>query len=152
MFTVTRLPIFQIMPRSQNAHAIVNAGFLYKFSESSNKISECRLAYGGLSSHFTRATATEALLRGRNLFCNETLQAAIKSLKHELVATENPPEPSAKFRKQLAINLFYKVREIILTFLLLFSVDIFLYFYFKLYVSIFLNTVNQNLKFFNHFK
>lgn len=96
------------MPRSQNAHAIVNAGFLYKLSKSYT-VSEARVVFGGLSSSFVHAAATERFLEGKKLFTNGTLYAAIKILESELVVTENPPEPSVVYRKNLAIALFYKV-------------------------------------------
>ncbi|KAI5646512.1 molybdopterin-binding domain of aldehyde dehydrogenase domain-containing protein [Phthorimaea operculella] len=98
---------YKIMPRAQNAHAIVNAGFLYKL-DANNKVLEARIVYGGLSPTFIRAINTEAFLCGKLLFTNQTLQSAINMLKTELVVVENPPEPSAKYRGQLAINLFYK--------------------------------------------
>lgn len=97
------------MPRAQNAHAVVNAGFFYKLYNTT--VLEARIVYGGLSPTFTRAFTTENLLAGKDLFMNDTLQSAILCLKRELVAVENPPEPSAIYRKQLAINLFYKVNE-----------------------------------------
>lgn len=100
---------FQIMPKAQNAHAIVNAGFLYKLDRYTNAVIQARIVYGGLSPTFVRAVRTEHSLVGRVLFTNETLQLGIKSLKDELVVVENPPEPSAAYRKLLAINLFYKV-------------------------------------------
>lgn len=97
------------MPRAQNAHAIVNAGFQYRLGQNTNKVRGCRLVFGGLSSTFIRASSTEIKLRGKDLFKNETIQLAIKSLERELIVTENPPEPSAACRRQLALNLFYKV-------------------------------------------
>ncbi|KAJ2951526.1 hypothetical protein O0L34_g13677 [Tuta absoluta] len=102
-----KLVTYKIMPRSQHAHAIVNAGFLYKLN-SKSIVGKARIVYGNLSPTFFRANSTENGLVGKDLFTNETLQKAIGILKDELTAEENPPEPSAKFRKQLAINLFYK--------------------------------------------
>lgn len=99
---------FQIMPRSQGASAIVNAGFLYKLDN--EEVQLARLAYGGLSSTFIRAAATEKYLTGKELFKNHTLRMALHVLKVELKVVEMPPEPSAASRKQLAINLFYKVK------------------------------------------
>lgn len=98
------------MPRSQNAHAIVHAGFLYKINAFDNKVSECRIAYGGLSNIFTRAVLTERYLIGKRLFVNETLSGAISILINEMVVTDNPPEPSVEYRRKLALGLFYKVR------------------------------------------
>ncbi|KAJ2948179.1 hypothetical protein O0L34_g9987 [Tuta absoluta] len=88
---------YKIMPRAQNAHAIVNAGFLYKF-DTKGKVIQARIVYGGLSPTFVRATDTEAFLIGKMMFTNPTLQSAI----------ENPPEPSVQYRRQVAVNLFYK--------------------------------------------
>lgn len=100
----------QVMPRSQNAHAIVNIGLLFKLSLE-NTVREARIVFGGLSPSFNRATATEKFLVGKSLFRNRTLQAAINILKTELFVTEVPPEPSAVYRRKLALGLFYKVRR-----------------------------------------
>ncbi|XP_028167400.1 xanthine dehydrogenase-like [Ostrinia furnacalis] len=103
-----RVKTYKIMPRAQNAHAIVNAGFLYRIRPSDNILRQCRIVYSGLQSPYTRATLTEKYLFGKKIFTNETLQAALNILSHELVAVENPPEPSPAYRKQLALGLFYK--------------------------------------------
>ncbi|XP_026741864.1 xanthine dehydrogenase-like [Trichoplusia ni] len=102
-----RLTTFKVMPRSQNAHAIVNSGFLYKLTPENIAV-QARIVFGGLSPSFVRASSTERFLIGKPLFKNETLQAAINSLKDELVVTENPPEESVAYRKKLALGLFYK--------------------------------------------
>ncbi|KAJ8719964.1 hypothetical protein PYW07_012007 [Mythimna separata] len=102
-----KLVFFKIMPRSQNAHAIVNSGFLFKLTPD-NLVQQARIVFGGLSPTFIRATATEKFLVGKSLFTNETLKAAVKILKAELVVTEDPPEPSVAYRRQLAVGLFYK--------------------------------------------
>lgn len=100
----------QIAARAQNAHAIVNAGFLYEITLK-GKVCSARITYGGLSPKFIRATKTENCLVGKPLFDNATLQLAIQSLIKELIVTENPPEPSVAYRKHLAISLFYKVSD-----------------------------------------
>lgn len=99
--------MLQIMPRAQNAHAIVNAAYLYKLC-SLQTVIEARIVYGGLSAEFVHARNTEKFLIRKKLFTNETLQAALKILEQELVVTENLPEPSVEYRKSLALNLFYK--------------------------------------------
>lgn len=96
------------MPRAQNAQAIVNAGFLYTIT-SNCKVTSARITYGGLSPNFSTASATEKYLVGRTLFDNKTLQTAIQILDKELIVTEQPPAPSAAYRRQLAVALFYKV-------------------------------------------
>lgn len=97
------------MPRSQNVHAVVNAGYLYCL-DNNNKVLDARIVYGNLSPSFNRASKTEQHLIGKKLFANETLQSSLTVLKAELVVEENPPEASAEFRKLLALRLFYKVR------------------------------------------
>ncbi|KAL0829108.1 hypothetical protein ABMA28_003962 [Loxostege sticticalis] len=99
---------FKIMPRSQNAHAIVNAGFQFKMDESNSTVKEARMVFGNLSPEFIRAKTTEKLLIGKKLFTNDTLQSALKSLEKEIVVIEHPPDDSAAYRKQLALALFYK--------------------------------------------
>ncbi|XP_068627637.1 uncharacterized protein [Battus philenor] len=99
---------FKIMPRSQNAHAIVNAGFLFNFEPHTEIIKEASIVYGGISPDFIHARKTESLLIGKDLFTNETLQLALTKLATEINPKELPPEPSASFRKILAISLFYK--------------------------------------------
>lgn len=96
------------MPRAQSARAIINAGFLYKLSKC-NTVKVARIVYGALSNNFLRATATEAYLVGKKIFKNETLQAAINVLDGEMVVEENPPAPSAEYRRHVAKALFYKV-------------------------------------------
>ncbi|XP_038212504.1 xanthine dehydrogenase 1-like [Zerene cesonia] len=103
-----KIVTYKIMPRSQNAHAIVHAGFLYKINTYDDKVSDCRIVYGGLSTAFIRANLTERYLIGKKLFTNETLQGAISVLDKEMVVTENPPEPSVEYRRKLGLGLFYK--------------------------------------------
>ncbi|CAG9788240.1 unnamed protein product [Diatraea saccharalis] len=102
------LVTFKIMPRAQSAHAIVNAGLLCQVQTTDNTVKEIRVVFSGLTPPYSRATKTENYLKGKPLFENDTLQGALKILDQELVATENPPAPSANYRKQLALALFYK--------------------------------------------
>ena len=39
---------FKIMPRAQNAHAFVNAGFLIEFNDKRGQILNARICYGGI--------------------------------------------------------------------------------------------------------
>ncbi|KAI5643278.1 molybdopterin-binding domain of aldehyde dehydrogenase domain-containing protein [Phthorimaea operculella] len=103
-----KLVVYKIMPRAQNSKAMVNAGFLFKLSALDSTVQEARIVFGNISGSFIRANKTESYLIGKNLFKNETLQSAIRTLKDELDPVEAPPEPSPEFRKQLATNLFYK--------------------------------------------
>ncbi|KAJ8719323.1 hypothetical protein PYW08_011498 [Mythimna loreyi] len=98
---------FKVMPRSQNAIAIINAGFLYKLGPN-NVVKDARIVFGALSPTFSRACSTEQFLKGKNLFTNLTLTSALKILEEELVIKENPPAPSVEYRKKTALGLFYK--------------------------------------------
>ncbi|XP_050344182.1 uncharacterized protein LOC126769434 [Nymphalis io] len=102
------LKTFKIMPRAQNAHAIINAGFLLKFHHNSNLVDKATIVYGGVSQSFIHAEKTEAILVGRDPYTNDTLQLVLKNLEEELQPEENYPEPTAAFRKRLALALYYK--------------------------------------------
>ncbi|XP_052742256.1 uncharacterized protein LOC112057840 [Bicyclus anynana] len=99
---------YKIMPRSQNALAIVNAAFSVTL-DSKSCIDSASIIYGNISSSFIHASQTEGYLRGKNLFeNNQVLQGAIHVLNKEIVPEDNPPEASPWARKKLAIGLFYK--------------------------------------------
>ena len=101
------------MPRSQNAHAVVNAGFLFEFRQNSDLLERASIVYGGISETFIHASKTEEVLVGRDPFTDETLQLALETLYGEIYPVEAPPEPSAAYRKMLAVSLYYKVNTII---------------------------------------
>lgn len=98
------------MPRAQNAHAQVNAAFLFKFDQHDEEtVLSTRIVYGGISGHFVHAKLTEKYLIGKKLFTNETLQEALGVLDQEIVAEEVAGEMKPEFRKKVALGLFYKV-------------------------------------------
>ncbi|PZC82144.1 hypothetical protein B5X24_HaOG210952 [Helicoverpa armigera] len=99
---------FKIMCRSQNTHAIVNAGFLFEFKQNSMLLEKASIVYGGISESFVHAEKTEELLKGKDPYTDETLQLALKSLHEEVNPVEAPPEPSAAYRRMLAVSLYYK--------------------------------------------
>lgn len=102
---------YKIMPRAQNAHAIVNAAFLFEFETKNSKktVRSCRICYGGINPKFIHAEKTESLLNGiDNLYTNETLKKVIKSLQDELDPDSVLTEASPEYRKNLAISLFYR--------------------------------------------
>lgn len=92
------------MPVAQNAHAIVNAGFLIELTQL-QIIKSARLVYGGIGGQFVHASSTEAFLVGKSVFQNATLQGAIRNLEGEI-----QPTPAPAYTKSLAVSLFYKVR------------------------------------------
>ncbi|KAJ0176238.1 hypothetical protein K1T71_008412 [Dendrolimus kikuchii] len=102
------LKTYKIMPRSQNAHAVVNAGFKFKLKQSTQIIEKATIVFGSISATFIHADKTEKILAGKNLFTNEVLQLALKSLSLEIKPEKAQPEPSATYRRILALALFYK--------------------------------------------
>lgn len=102
---------YKIMPRAQNAHAMVNAAFLFEFSTNDAKtvVKSCRICYGGINPRFIHAKATEQLLTGvEDFYTDDVLQKAIKSLQVEIEPDSILPDPPADYRKTLAIALFYR--------------------------------------------
>lgn len=97
------------MPRAQNAIAHVNAGIMISF-EKDYVVRSCNIIFGGIKPDFVNAENTEKYLVGKKLFDNETVQGALKTLTEELQPDEVPPYASSGFRKNLARNLFYKVK------------------------------------------
>ncbi|CAK1583031.1 unnamed protein product [Parnassius mnemosyne] len=98
---------YKIMPRAQNAHAIVNAGFLLHLN-SSRKVTSCCIVFGNISPDFIRAKETEKLLLEQDPYSDDTLQKALATLDKEIVPVDVPPEPSPYCRKMIALGLFYK--------------------------------------------
>lgn len=102
---------YKIMVRAQNAHAMVNAGFLFEFDPAlvERAVRSCRLCYGGIDPKFTHADATEQLLTGvDDLYTNENVQSAVQSLQHEVQPNATLLEPSPEYRRFLAISLLYR--------------------------------------------
>lgn len=94
------------MPRAQNAHAFVNAGFLVRLVQ--NKVVSSRICFGGINPKFIHATATENFLVNKELFTNETLKEAFNILNNEIIPDWILPDASPEYRKNLALSLFYK--------------------------------------------
>ncbi|XP_060523086.1 xanthine dehydrogenase-like isoform X2 [Cylas formicarius] len=98
---------YKIMPRKQNAHALVNAGFLLKLS-ADYTVESARIVFGCINENFVRAIHTETYLKGKPIFDNEVLQIAFQKLDEELICDHAEPDSQPKFRNRLAISLFYK--------------------------------------------
>ncbi|GAB0094689.1 hypothetical protein DMENIID0001_100140 [Sergentomyia squamirostris] len=102
------LRTYKIMPRAQNAHAYVNAGFLFKFNESQTRLLSIRICYGGINPQFVHATATEKRLPGVDLFEGNVIQSAFQSLDQDIQPDSSLDEPTPQHRKILALGIFYK--------------------------------------------
>ena len=99
---------YKVMPRAQNAHAHVNAGFLLELNEQKTSIVSARICFGGIDPKFIHAEKTEAALVGKDPFDNATIQNALNVLKDELKPDWVLPDASPEYRKNLALSLFYK--------------------------------------------
>ncbi|CAG7828777.1 unnamed protein product [Allacma fusca] len=101
---------YKITKRHQNAHAYVNAGFLFRLDVANNFriLEKPTIVFGGINPTFSHAVATENFLTGTELGSINTLKAAVAFLQDEINPDYIPPDASAEYRKKLAINLFYK--------------------------------------------
>ncbi|CAH1401638.1 unnamed protein product [Nezara viridula] len=101
---------YKIMPRAQNAHAYVNAGFKVKVDKN-NKFSVMEkptLLFGGIEPSFLHAVKTEEYLTGKKLLDEITLKGALSVLESELKPDHILPDATPEFRIGLALSLFYK--------------------------------------------
>lgn len=99
---------FKIMPRAQNAHAIINAGFLFKVETSGKIDKRPNIIFGGINETFLHATETENFLVGKSIYDKDVVKGAMHTLSGELKLDHVLPDPSPEFRKTLAEGLFYK--------------------------------------------
>lgn len=99
---------YKIMPRAQNAHAHVNAGFLFALDGGGKVLKKPNIIFGGINEHFLHAKKTEELLVGKSIFDQQVLKTALETLHNELKPDHVLPDYSPEFRKTLAEGLFYK--------------------------------------------
>ena len=100
---------YKITPRSQNAHAYVNAAFLVFVDADYNVLSLPNVVYGGIRADFVHAEAAEQALFENRLDSQETLNNALSALDFEVLPEENDLLASAEYRKHLTKALLYKV-------------------------------------------
>jgi xanthine dehydrogenase/oxidase len=101
---------FKVAYRDQNAHAIVNAGFLVRLDRK-GVVQNATIVYGGLAAMPSRMTKTEAVITGAR-WNDATLQEALRVLSGEVAQTIGPM-PGANFlpegyRESLTETLLYK--------------------------------------------
>ncbi|XP_046849634.1 xanthine dehydrogenase 1-like isoform X2 [Xenia sp. Carnegie-2017] len=99
---------FKIMPRHQNAHAYVNAGFRAVVGSCLTIQDTPSLIFGGIKLSPLRARETEKYLSGKNLLDASTFKDALAILKKEISPDSFPTFTSVKYRKTVALGLFYK--------------------------------------------
>lgn len=96
------------MPRAQNAHAHVNAGFLFKLDGSGKVLTTPNIIFGGIRGDFMHAKKAQDFLVNKSIFDKNVLKTAIETLDEELNPDHVLPDYSPEFRKTLAEGLFYK--------------------------------------------
>lgn len=102
---------YKITPRSQNAHAYVNASFRAKIDPGTFVVQEKpSLVYGGISGDFIHATDAETYLVGKSLNDQVTLDAVFASLDSQVFPDDDPVLSSAEYRVHLTKALFFKVK------------------------------------------
>ncbi|KAK9496480.1 hypothetical protein O3M35_013242 [Rhynocoris fuscipes] len=104
------LRTYKIMPRSQNVHALVNAGFLFRFNANNNYMVEEKpsIVFGGINKDFVHAKQTENFLIGRPLLAANTIRKATSILLSEINPDFDPTDASPAYKRLLAIGLFYR--------------------------------------------
>ncbi|KMZ03365.1 abscisic-aldehyde oxidase [Drosophila simulans] len=98
---------YKIMPRSQNAHAYVNAAFLLEL-EADNKVKSARICFGGIRPDFIHASAIEKLLVGQNPYESSLVEQTFTKLEDLIKPDEVLPDASPAYRSKLACGLLYK--------------------------------------------
>lgn len=104
---------FKVMRRHFNTHAEVNAGFQFSFKPDSQIISDLRIVFGNidLRPFLCEKTASSVLNKELSM---ATLEVALQTLSEEVVvkapSVSDPPfvVVDVKYRKELALSLFYK--------------------------------------------
>lgn len=102
-----KLETYKIMPRAQNAHAYLNAGFLVKMNKK-NVVNSATFVFGGVAPNFIHAKNSEAFIKGKQLFDNGNMQKLFGKLYSEVHPEDKSPDPPPEFRRRLAVSLMYK--------------------------------------------
>ncbi|XP_059083877.1 uncharacterized protein LOC131881124 isoform X2 [Tigriopus californicus] len=100
---------YKITPRSQNAHAYVNAAFRAKIDPNSFVVQDKpNIVYGGIAGDFIHATDAESVLVGKSINDQTTLDTVFASLDSQVVPDDDPVLSSAEYRIHLSKALFFK--------------------------------------------
>ncbi|RZF35840.1 hypothetical protein LSTR_LSTR008946 [Laodelphax striatellus] len=101
---------YKVMPRAQNAHAYVNAGFLFKLHDKDKfrVLERPRIVIGGINPDFFHAVKTEDYLSGKQLLDLAVIQEALSILEKEVKPDHVLPDASPQYRRGVAVSLLYK--------------------------------------------
>lgn len=103
-----KLKTFKIMPRKQNVHAYVNAGFLFRIGNGNIVMGKPTIVYGGISENFIHAERTESYFKGKCILDEKVFKEGLQILSQELNPKNELLESSPLYRKQLSLSLFYR--------------------------------------------
>ena len=108
--SMTIIETFKVMPRSQNSHAYINAGFRFNIDAANayTVTSTPSMVFGGVSATFVHATQTEEFLLGRSLVDPDVQLRAFQILNSEINPNYDPVLASTDYRQSLSVSLFYK--------------------------------------------
>ncbi|XP_016926106.4 uncharacterized protein [Drosophila suzukii] len=100
---------YKILPRAQNVHAYVNAGFLIEWQDLQRRIvASARICFGNIRPDYIHDDQVEQLLAGRDLYDPATVSQIFQQLLATIQPEERPPEASPEYRQILACSLLYK--------------------------------------------
>ncbi|XP_075226440.1 uncharacterized protein LOC142327353 isoform X2 [Lycorma delicatula] len=108
------LKTYKIMPRSQNAPGILNAGFLFQIDKTNNCkiISKPSIVFGGIHSKLVHVTVLESFLTGKDLLNETVLQEAMEILEKQITDYSEvfnvANTKTFDYRRKLAQSLFYR--------------------------------------------
>jgi xanthine dehydrogenase/oxidase len=107
--TTTYIQTHKITPRSQNAHAYVNAGFRLKIDPTTCIVQETpTIVFGGINDTYVVPMQTTAFLLNNKFNNSNVIKQAFDLLNSEIVPVDKPVLSSPSYRKSLALSLFYK--------------------------------------------
>ena len=95
---------YKITPRSQNAHAYVNAAMYFVRNKDTFTVSDSRLYFGGVdcnSKVYVRAALTEAFLKNKSISDQATVTGAFEELGKDLTGC-------SAYKRDLCQSLLYK--------------------------------------------
>ncbi|XP_014251130.1 indole-3-acetaldehyde oxidase-like [Cimex lectularius] len=105
---IYKVRTFKIMPRSQNVHALINAGFRFKLDNSGTILEKPSIVFGGVNHRFIHAVKTEEYFKGKKLLNDKVLSKGLEILSDELEPDNDPLKPSQAYRRKAALLLLYK--------------------------------------------